>query len=34
LSLLINLEAAQQGWSVLFSAEQKLLFKGSKKGFV
>jgi hypothetical protein len=26
-------EAAQQGRSVLFSDEQKLLFKGSKKGF-
>ncbi len=34
LSLLINLEAAGQGRSVLFSDEQKLLFKGLKKGFV
>jgi hypothetical protein len=33
LSLLITLEAAQQGRSVLFSDEQKLLFKGWKKGF-
>jgi hypothetical protein len=33
-SLLLNLEAAQQGRSVLFSDEQKLLFKGGKKGFV
>jgi hypothetical protein len=31
---LLNLEAAQQGRSVLFSDEQKLLFKGGKKGFV
>jgi hypothetical protein len=34
LSLLITLEAAQQGRSVLFSDEQKLLFQGWKKGFV
>jgi hypothetical protein len=33
-SLLLNLEAAQQGRSVLFSDEQKLLFEGGKKGFV
>jgi hypothetical protein len=33
-SLLLNLEAARQGRSVLFSDEQKLLFKGGKKGFV
>jgi hypothetical protein len=33
-SLLLNLEAAQQGRSMLFSDEQKLLFKGGKKGFV
>ncbi len=32
-NLLLNLEAARQGRSVLFSDEQKLLFKGSKKGF-
>jgi hypothetical protein len=32
-SLLLNLEAARQGRSVLFSDEQKLLFKGRKKGF-
>jgi hypothetical protein len=32
-SPLLNLKAAQQGRSVLFSDEQKLLFKGSKKGF-
>ncbi len=32
LSLLLNLEAARQGRSVLFSDEQKLLFKGGKKG--
>jgi hypothetical protein len=32
-SLLLNLEAAQQGRSVLFSDEQKLLFEGRKKGF-
>jgi hypothetical protein len=32
-SLLLNLEAAQQGRSVLFSDEQKLLLKGGKKGF-
>jgi hypothetical protein len=30
---LLNLEAAQQGRSMLFSDEQKLLFKGDKKGF-
>jgi hypothetical protein len=29
-----HLEAAQQGGSVLFSDEQKLPFKGGKKGFV
>ncbi len=34
LSLLITLEAAQQGRSVLFSDEQKLLFQGWKKRFV
>jgi hypothetical protein len=33
-SLLLNLEAAQQGRSVLFSDEQKILFRGGKKGFV
>jgi hypothetical protein len=33
ISLLLNLEAAQQGRSVLFSDEQKLLFEGGKKGF-
>jgi hypothetical protein len=32
-SLLLNLEAAQQGKSMLFSDEQRLLFKGRKKGF-
>jgi hypothetical protein len=32
-SLLLNLEAAHQGRSILFSDEQKLLFKGRKKGF-
>jgi hypothetical protein len=32
-SLLFNLKAAQQGRRVLFSDEQKLLFKGGKKGF-
>ena len=32
-SLLLNLEAAQQGRSVLFLDEQKLLFEGGKKGF-
>jgi hypothetical protein len=32
-SLLLNLEAARQGRSVLFSDEQKLLFKGGEKGF-
>jgi hypothetical protein len=31
-SLLINLETAQQGRSVLLSDEQRLLFKGRKKG--
>jgi hypothetical protein len=34
ISILLNLEAAGQGMSVLFSDEQKLLFKGGKKGFV
>jgi hypothetical protein len=34
ISLLFKLEAAQQGRSMLFSDEQKLLFKGWKKGFV
>jgi hypothetical protein len=34
ISLLLNLGAAQQGKSVLFSDEQKLLFEGWKKGFV
>jgi hypothetical protein len=33
-SLLLNLEAAQQGRSMMFSDEQKLLFEGGKKGFV
>jgi hypothetical protein len=33
-SLLLNLEAARQGRSMLFSDEQKLLFEGGKKGFV
>jgi hypothetical protein len=33
-SLLLNLEAAQQRRSMLFSDEQKLLFEGGKKGFV
>jgi hypothetical protein len=33
-SLLLNLEAARQGRSMLFSDEQKLLFKGGKKGIV
>jgi hypothetical protein len=33
-SLLFNLGAARRGRSVLFSDEQKLLFKGWKKGFV
>ena len=33
-SLVLNLEIAQQGRSVLFSDEQKLLFEGGKKGFV
>jgi hypothetical protein len=32
-SLLLNQEAAQQGRSVLFSDEQKVLFEGRKKGF-
>jgi hypothetical protein len=31
---LLNLEAAQQGRSMLFSDEQKLIFEGGKKGFV
>jgi hypothetical protein len=31
---LLNLEAARQGKSVLFSDEQKLLFEGGKKKFV
>jgi hypothetical protein len=34
LSLLINLEAIQQGRSMLFSGEQMLLFEGLKRGFV
>jgi hypothetical protein len=34
ISLLLYLEAAQQGRSMLFSDEQKLLFEGGKKGFV
>jgi hypothetical protein len=33
-TLFLNLGAAQQGRSVLFSDEQKLLVKGWKKGFV
>jgi hypothetical protein len=33
ITLLLNLEAAQQGKSVMFSDKQKLLFKGGKKGF-
>jgi hypothetical protein len=33
ISLLLNLEAAQQVRSVLFSDEQKLLFEGRKKGY-
>jgi hypothetical protein len=33
-SLLLNLGAAQQGKSMLFSDEQKLLFEGWKEGFV
>jgi hypothetical protein len=33
-SLLLNLGAAKQGRSVMFSDEQKLLFEGWKKGFV
>jgi hypothetical protein len=32
-SLLLNLEVARQGRSVLFSDEQKLPFEGGKKGF-
>ncbi len=32
-SLLINLETAQQGRSVLLSDEQRLLFEGREKGF-
>jgi hypothetical protein len=32
-SPLLNLEAARQGKSVLFSDEQKLLIKGRKKEF-
>jgi hypothetical protein len=31
---LLNLAAAQQGRSVLFSDEQKIFFEGGKKGFV
>jgi hypothetical protein len=34
ISLLLNLEAARQGRSMLFSDEQKLLFEGRKRGFV
>jgi hypothetical protein len=34
ISLLLNLEAAQQGRSMLFSDDQKLMFEGGKKGFV
>ena len=33
-SLLLNLGAAQQGRSMMFSGEKKILFKGWKKGFV
>jgi hypothetical protein len=33
-SLLLNLEAAQQGRSMLFSDEQKLLFEGGKRGLL
>jgi hypothetical protein len=33
-SLLLNLEAARQGRSMLFSDEQKLLFDSGEKGFV
>ncbi len=33
ISPLLNLEAARQGRSVLFSDEQKLLFETRKKGF-
>jgi hypothetical protein len=33
-SLLLNLEVAQQGRSMLFSDEQKLLLKDGKKGFI
>ncbi len=32
-SLLLNLEVARQGRSMLFSDEKKLLFEGRKKGF-
>jgi hypothetical protein len=32
IGLLLNLEAAQQGRSVLFSGEQNLLLKETKKG--
>ncbi len=32
-SLLLNLGAAQQGRSMLFPDEQKLLFEGGEKGF-
>jgi hypothetical protein len=32
-SLLLNLEAAQRGRSLLFSDELKLPFEGGKKGF-
>jgi hypothetical protein len=34
ISLLLNLEAAQQGRSMLFSDKQKLLFKGGKEGLL
>ena len=33
-SLLLNLEAARYGRSVLFSDEQKLLLESGKQGFV
>jgi hypothetical protein len=33
-SLLLNLETVQQERRVLFSDEQKLLFKGGKKGLL
>jgi hypothetical protein len=33
-SLLLNLKAARQGRSMLFSDEQKLPFEGGEKGFV